>query len=569
MLQQKHSSINNSLSSAYSTFSLSSNTTATSSTLPISSSGKIITTDLEIPQRQSSLPQQHQQEKTSSPIIRELDRYPLPAGRNKNSEYITNTGSKQDNVTQLMNMSTATVTQTPTNIHTAKSLPRDIHKRYISGQLSISTPEGFTHVSSANGYSIPTIPIAQQQALGSPRSPRSPPSPNLGPPVSSYRESRSFKESRLASQLRDSLSNNSIASSSNGSTTTIVNRGSLSPSSTTNSTTAISMTTPTNDKRTSLASKRQSRFPFFNKRSSISMTQSNFSTIHTISDPILEHSTSVLVMNDGRRQSEISLPGSKKTATIHSVEEEPSTVSTSVEQSPSSTHTQEEFTISSSPEISSNSPVLPKQEQQPQSGLGPELPSGKIPMNENQWKMKLRESDDKRRNMMIEYQQKLDAERKKTLDLEKKLQALMKEQNSAEKNTITSLLQRPENSLDAQSKIKGLQAQRDVLRQALITLRDTKDLEITYYKQQLSRISKNGQAITNNNAIINTNNTTNNSGNSSNKGIINIDPTESLLSRSPVIPSEHKFRSSRVLGIGPFLPLAGPVPRPVDLTSTR
>lgn len=91
-------------------------------------------------------------------------------------------------------------------------------------------------------------------------------------------------------------------------------------------------------------------------------------------------------------------------------------------------------------------------------------------------KRKLKEADDKRRLVIIEYQQKLDSERKKTVELQKKLDNLNKYVN--EKKALNDT-----NS----AKIKSLESQRDVLRQALITLKETKDMKINEYKSQLEK----------------------------------------------------------------------------------
>jgi hypothetical protein len=150
-------------------------------------------------------------------------------------------------------------------------------------------------------------------------------------------------------------------------------------------------------------------------------------------------------------------------------------------------------------------------------------------------KRKLKESDDKRRLMIIEYQQKLDSERKKTVDLQKKLDSLNKYVNEKKVQSDTN-----------SAKIKSLESQRDVLRQALVTLKETKDMKINEYRNQLektrvtrfsmmptiapsaSSISLNGSQITNG---------------------------STSQSPSPNMKAQTTFEGNLRIGVGPLLPI--------------
>lgn len=98
------------------------------------------------------------------------------------------------------------------------------------------------------------------------------------------------------------------------------------------------------------------------------------------------------------------------------------------------------------------------------------------------YKQKLKEAEEHRRNVIIEYQRKLDAERQKTMALERKLEQL----------TLQGGPRSPRDrampgSEDLQAKVKSLESQRQVLREALGTMRRTKDLEVMELQRSLSR----------------------------------------------------------------------------------
>lgn len=83
---------------------------------------------------------------------------------------------------------------------------------------------------------------------------------------------------------------------------------------------------------------------------------------------------------------------------------------------------------------------------------------------------KLRESEEKRRDLLIEYQAKLDNERKRVLQLQGKIEQLARERSEVE---------------TAVGKTRQLEQQRDALREALMSLRETKDMEINELRSRL------------------------------------------------------------------------------------
>lgn len=98
------------------------------------------------------------------------------------------------------------------------------------------------------------------------------------------------------------------------------------------------------------------------------------------------------------------------------------------------------------------------------------------------YKQKLKEAEEHRRNVIIEYQRKLDAERQKTMALERKLEQLTLQGGPRSPRDRTML-----GSEDLQTKVKSLESQRQVLREALATMRRTKDLEVIELQRSLSR----------------------------------------------------------------------------------
>ncbi|KAF5104332.1 hypothetical protein DV451_000711 [Geotrichum candidum] len=153
-------------------------------------------------------------------------------------------------------------------------------------------------------------------------------------------------------------------------------------------------------------------------------------------------------------------------------------------------------------------------------------------------KQKLRESEQKTINILVEYQQKIDKSRKRVLELERSLQEEQKtnreiinnNSNNNNNHTTTSRTQShyPTNSIvvtttlpstlvppssplpllpgqppqsptqqtkgmtpgEMQSRITILETQKENLRQALRDLRVNKDLEIKHYKDKIERINK-------------------------------------------------------------------------------
>jgi hypothetical protein len=201
----------------------------------------------------------------------------------------------------------------------------------------------------------------------------------------------------------------------------------------------------------STKSKRSSRFAWM-KRSSTSLSGS--SNLPNISEPILEFSTSDL------------LPEYRYSTVAPSRDHlySPDRMSRTLDDARSISRTSTASdatagTAATAPSLEATIPV-------------------KSPQQEDEVKelqRKLKDSDDKRRTIMLEYQQKLDAERKKTLELQKKIDQLK--------------LTKPKVVEESKSKIKVVESQRDLLRNALISLREAKDMEIGEYKSKLDRMN--------------------------------------------------------------------------------
>jgi hypothetical protein len=81
-----------------------------------------------------------------------------------------------------------------------------------------------------------------------------------------------------------------------------------------------------------------------------------------------------------------------------------------------------------------------------------------------------KEAEDKRRDLLIEYQSKLDNERRRILQLQGKVEQLVRERSDTE---------------SALSKTRQLEQQRDALREALLSLRESKDMQIQEMKSLL------------------------------------------------------------------------------------
>ncbi|KAA8902860.1 hypothetical protein TRICI_005784 [Trichomonascus ciferrii] len=333
---------------------------------------------------------------------------------------------------------------------------RSLKTKLASGKLAISGPEGFTHVAHKD-------PAAQGQGPG----------PARGPPVRAYRD-------------RDSSSRQQPSASSS--------------SSSSSSWRFSSRTSSVAPKE----SNRKSRLPW--KRQTTT-SPSHQPKTPSISEPILEYSTSELVPETSRQQRS-SVSSSSKHSRDSGVQ---------------------------SPVASSFEDPRPQQQQQQQ------LTTNDI-LEIHKWRQRLRESEDQRRSMVIEYQQKLDAERQRNLELTKKLEEM---KVSAQTNTEVV---KPASDSEVQARIKALESQRDVLREALNTLRQTKELEMNEYKMQQHKKTH----------------TYNRFSNSSKSTLVDDrkqDSSTTSSSSSSTVSSPEQHFVYRT-GIRPLLPTANPVEMP-------
>lgn len=370
----------------------------------------------------------------SPTILRDFDRYP------------NNYSSKT--VSMIMNSRVE-----PSAILDAKvdDDDRSMKAKLANGKISISQPEGFTHVAH------------QDHSKDAPRHPA------RGPPVRSYRDSKQQQQP----------SHNSAASSWRFSSRT-------------------SSATPKEN--------RKSRLPWRRQASA----QPQADRAPSISEPILEYSTSELVPETSRQQR--------------------SSVSSS------SKHSRDSVQSPVASERSFEDPRSHHHHQSPQ-----QLTTNDI-LEIHKWRQRLRESEDQRRSMVIEYQQKLDAERQKNLELTKKL-----EEMKLSTQTKTKEVVKPASDSEVQARIKALESQRDVLREALNTLRQTKELEMSEYKMQQHKKTHTYNRFSN-----------------SSKGTLvddrKLDTTPSSSSSSTVSSPEQHFVYRT--GIRPLLPTANPVEMP-------
>lgn len=304
----------------------------------------------------------------SPTILRDFDRYP------------NNYSSKT--VSMIMNSRVE-----PSTILDAKVEDKSMSSKLANGKISISQPEGFTHV-------------AHKDAP-----------PVRGPPVRSYRESKSTQP----------------------------------PSSSWRFSNRTSSAAPKENRKSRLPWKRQTQ-------------QQPVDKTPSISEPILEYSTSELVPETSRQRSSISSSSKHSRDSLQSpiASERSFEDSRQQQQQPQHTH---------------HSPRQSIQQQKQQ------LTTNDI-LEIHKWRQRLRESEDQRRNMVLEYQQKLDAERQKNLELTKKVED-MKLSAQTPKEVV-----KPASDSEVQARIKALESQRDVLREALNTLRQTKDLELNEYKMK-------------------------------------------------------------------------------------
>ncbi|CAN6622554.1 hypothetical protein TRVA0_009S00518 [Trichomonascus vanleenenianus] len=470
-------------------------------------------------------------ETLASPFLCDFDRYPVSGGERQHS--------LNDSVSKIM--STVPQTEKPakqsrfrfSRAPTVKEStpPRrrssvasnssassirtmaTLSEKLSSGQIKISGPEGFTHVSSMSEDHVrPRQQPQLQRAIET-----------HGPPIKSYRDSMALRSISSESHIRQNSSHSTSSSLSGNSNPpipanggTIYGYGYSHNRTNTNSSSGGSSPPPrpqaprlskppasggasanaANNNNSN--SKRASRLPW--KRA----PQEKHS-IPSISEPILEYSTSELIPDSRMSRSSFAslplselyphglpsgslnqYPGPPVDHNHQHSESMSSTVSSSTRSTSLTTISPKSNTLSvrqshkDSPGASTaNSPTSPKP---------PSIPIPAPPMSDyevSKWRQKLRESEDKRRAMMIEYQQKLDAERKRTMELERKLETMIREKATASVNDLPNAAA----SKDPQIKIKALETQRDVLRQALNTLRQTKDMEIAQYKKKLFKVS--------------------------------------------------------------------------------
>lgn len=341
-------------------------------------------------------------------------------------------------------------------------------------------------------------------------------------------------------------------------------------------TTATSTANPTPTE-----SKRSSRFPW--KRSSMSGPSGGSSdnnhtssskplrsrnSVISISAPVLEYSTSELVSD-----SRLTMIINSSAQNHHPAPLRPSNnPSTPVMNSPSpniGSSSNEQFDSSIAPAVHTSfksSPQAPAAVNvTPHASVRESSPMLQNHEHFSELKQKLQESEERRRNMLVEYQQKLDHERKRSMALQKQLEEFSTQKDSA---------------FDQQAKIRQLQSQRDVLRKALVNLRETKDMEIKGYKDKLGK-----------NVVGNAHNPSQETARrlearnlrpSANSSISTVRQTPSLsvtsslssysLSSDTVINTRHlhaahaaDFFTSFKVGISPLLPIASPV----DLTPRK
>lgn len=345
----------------------------------------------------------------SPTILRDFDRYPKP-------------GDKNETVSMIMNRTKSTTATSPSqnnNHNRTESNSSSISSRLARGEISISGPEGFKH-------------LAHTDASKN----------NKGPPVRSYRESKIA----AATASESSLSSANEPSSSPGMSQQVNRRFST-------------RTKPENQSTTNANNNRKSRLPWKNKDK---RNSSSIPNVPTISEPILEYSTSELVPET--RQSRYS---------------------TSLERNGSRQESHHHHGLGES--ITFSGPGHLFEEEEPPSTV-PSTATAATPnttsdvmathdtMEIHKYRQMLRDSEEQRRNVVIEYQQKLDAERQRNLELKQKLDEWKT------KNPPPPQQHKPLTDSEMSAKVKALESQRDVLREALNTLRKTKNLEITEYK---------------------------------------------------------------------------------------
>lgn len=363
----------------------------------------------------------------SPTILRDFDRYP------------NNYSSKT--VSMIMNSRVE-----PSAILDAKVEDKSMTAKLANGKISISQPEGFTHV-------------AHKDAP-----------PVRGPPVRSYRESKSAQPPHQPTSSSWRFSNRTSSAA------------------------------PKENRKSRLPWKRQTH-------------QQPVDKAPSISEPILEYSTSELVPETSRQRSSVSSSSKHSRDSLQS----PIASERSFEDPRNHTH---------------DAPQQPLHHQQQQ------LTTNDI-LEIHKWRQRLRESEDQRRNMVIEYQQKLDSERQKNMELTKKLEE-MKLSAQTPKEVV-----KPASDSEVQARIKALESQRDVLREALNTLRQTKDLEMNEYKMNHHKKTHTYKRFSN-----------------SSKGTLVDDKKQDGTSSSSSTVSSPEQQFVYRTGIKPLLPTGKPIDMP-------
>ncbi|CDO55108.1 Hypothetical protein, no similarity [Geotrichum candidum] len=301
-------------------------------------------------------------------------------------------------------------------------------------------------------------------------------------------------------------------------------------------------------------SKRLSIFPWSNRKGSSSSGTSHNNYYHSeripvISDPVLEFSTADFFTSTDTSHKKESRPVPTITTyppSQHAINTRNSMIALNESRSSPIPSLRRPSTSQASYSTIPKSPITPLVEDYPSDNrkslsnkLDEEILGGHSEIDSiPELKQKLRESEQKTINILVEYQQKIDKSRKRVLELERSLQEEQKtnreiinnNSNNNNNHTTTSRTQShyPTNSIvvtttlpstlvppssplpllpgqppqsptqqtkgmtpgEMQSRITILETQKENLRQALRDLRVNKDLEIKHYKDKIERINK-------------------------------------------------------------------------------
>lgn len=283
--------------------------------------------------------------------------------------------------------------------------------------------------------------------------------------------------------------------------------------------------------------RRHSIFPWSNRKSSIGSSSSGDQAGHTnnyynperlpvISDPVLEYSTTDFFISLDTTAKTRPVPSIKTySPSSHAINTRNSVVATADREPP---RRPSGNTISLVPEEPQKTPVAETRAQTP-----PETSSSDTDKTISELKRKLRESEQKSIDTLIEFQQKIDKSRKQVLELERRLldeQRHNRELSAAsgagniimvpstlpgdDKFSLRSTLHQHPGSTrtgalppspasptatakmspdQMQVRIASLEDQRDNLRLALKGLRENKQLEAKKFQEQINRLNRLGQ----------------------------------------------------------------------------